>query len=131
MKQIIFIFFLLFSSYSFSQSNILEIVNNSVNEYEKTKIDSTAIELGYKNGEKIKVYTSFKVNSKGEIHDIEARGPHKHFEDEAIRVISQIPPLDPIPNIKEGQSMKFALPITFVVEDNLKKKKKEKIKKQN
>ena len=125
MKQIIFILTLLFCSLSFSQTNYAEIINKSIENHDQSRSDSIARALGYKGGDKIKVYTMFKVNSNGEIHDIKARGPHKHFEEEAIRVVSEIPKLDPMNSLKSGQSMKFTLPITFVIETDAKKKKRE------
>ena len=129
MKKITLILSLFFFSFSFSQSNYAEIVNKSVENHDKSSSDSIARKLGYKGGDKIKVYTIFKVNSNGEIHDIKARGPHKHFEEEAIRIINLIPKLDPMTSLKEGQSMKFSLPITFIIEtdaEERKRKKKEK-----
>lgn len=125
MKQIIFILTLLFCSLSFSQTSYAEIFNKSIKNNDRSRSDSVARALGYKGGDKIKVYTMFKVNSTGEIHDIKARGPHKHFEAEAIRVVSEIPKLDPMTNLKSGQSMKFTLPITFVIETDAEKKKRE------
>ena len=125
MKQIIFILILFFCSFSFAQSNYDEIINKTIENHDKSRSDSIARALGYKGGDKIKVITIFQVNSNGEIHDIRARGPHKHFEEEAIRVVSEIPKLDPNNNLKEGQSMKYTLPITFVIETDAEKKKRE------
>ena len=125
MKQIIFILILFFCSFSFSQSNNDKIINKTIENHDKSRGDSIARALGYKGGDKIKVFTIFQVNGNGEIHDIRARGPHKHFEEEAIRVVSEIPKLDPNNNLKEGQSMKFTLPITFVIETDAEKKKRQ------
>ncbi|MBJ2176283.1 hypothetical protein JBL43_18675 [Aureibaculum sp. A20] len=125
MKQIIFILISFFCSFSFAQSNYDEIINKTIENHDKSRSDSIVRALGYKGGDKIKVYAIFQVNSNGEIHDIRARGPHKHFEEEAIRVVSEIPKLDPNNSLKEGQSMKYTLPITFVIETDAEKKKRE------
>jgi len=74
------------------------------------------------------VIAQFSVNNKGEIINIKARGPHKIFEDEAIRVIKELPTMPPQKGSKEVQPIKFTLPITMVIEtdaEKIKRKRKE------
>lgn len=109
---------------SYSQSNYAVDIKHSVSNQDKIKVDSVARTLGYQGGDKVKVYVIFEVNKDGDIRNIRARGPQKVFEDEAIRIVSEIPQLDPIKNLEEGESMKFTLPLNLVLETDSKKKRR-------
>ncbi len=76
-----------------------------------------ASELGLSPGKK-KVYVQFKIDKKGKITDIKARGPHKRLEKEAIRVVSLLP--DMMPGKQRGRAVgvRYTLPITLVVQEN-------------
>ena len=125
MKKIILIVSLFVCTWTYSQANYASVIGKTVEENTDSNVDSIARTLGYKGGDKIRVYARFKVNSQGEIHDIAAKGPHEIFEKEAIRLVKMVPQLDPIPSLKEGESATFNLPITMVIESDAKKKKRE------
>lgn len=71
--------------------------------------------LGLKPGVK-RIFVFFKINKKGNIIEINARGPHKALEDEAIRVIKTIPKLKK-PGYQRGEPVivPYTLPIVFRV----------------
>lgn len=71
--------------------------------------------LGLTPGKK-KIFTIFKIAKNGEIIDVRARAPHKDLELEAVRVIQTLPKM--ISGKQDGKavSVKYSLPITFIVE---------------
>jgi protein TonB len=73
-----------------------------------------AQELGLAKGKK-KLYVLFKINSKGKVVDIQARGPHKRLETEAVKVISLLPQMTPAKQRGRSVGVKYTIPITFDV----------------
>lgn len=71
-------------------------------------------ELGLEPGKK-KVYVIFKIDSKGNIADVQARGPHARLEKEAIRVVQSLPKMVPARQRGRAVSVKYTLPITLEV----------------
>lgn len=63
-----------------------------------------------------RIYVMFKIDKKGRVKDIIARGPHPEIEKEAIRVIKKIPRLKK-PGYQRGKPVivPFAIPIVFAV----------------
>jgi len=66
---------------------------------------------------KKRISVQFKINKKGIIEDIKAKGPHPDLENEAIRIIELLPQM--IPGKQKGKpvSVRYNLPIIFNVED--------------
>ena len=62
----------------------VQIFSQNAQEY-SIELDRIVRSLHYNEGDKVTVYTQFKVNNSGQVIDIKARGPHKIFEDRAIR----------------------------------------------
>ena len=60
-----------------------------------------------------KVYLQFTVQKDGNIGSLKLRGPHKILENEASRIISKLPKMEP--GKQRGQAVKvpFSIPITF------------------
>ena len=65
---------------------------------------------------KKRVYVMFTIDKKGKIVDIKARGPHKALEAEGIRVINNLPQMQPGKHNGKTVNVKFTLPINVVVE---------------
>jgi protein TonB len=62
------------------------------------------------------VYVSFVVTTKGTIEEIQlARGVHPTLDTEAMRVISEMPPWKPGLQNSQKVSVRFTLPIRFVL----------------
>lgn len=123
MKKLIIISLLLLSQSTIIGQNT-ELISNAVKNQDIERIDSIARKLNYKGGDIIKVFAVFTVNENGEIKEVKARGPHKLFEEEAIRIVNLIPKLDP-KEFKNGmKEMKFTLPINFQIETDKDKKKR-------
>ncbi|MCF6347377.1 MAG: energy transducer TonB [Flavobacteriaceae bacterium] len=89
------------------QQKIREHVNKKFNV-------NLAEELGLEPGKK-KVYVLFKINYKGNITDVRARGPHKRLEKEAIRVVRLLPKMTPAKQRGKPVNIKYTLPITLEV----------------
>lgn len=73
--------------------------------------------LGLKPGD-VRINVQFKVNQKGEVTAIEAKGPHPELEQEAIRVIKRVPKFKR-PGLQRGKAVTvpYFLPIKFSIED--------------
>ena len=73
-----------------------------------------AQDLGLEKGKK-KVYVLFRINNKGSVADIQARGPHARLEKEAYRVLSQLPQMVPAKQRGRAVGVKYTVPITLLV----------------
>jgi len=73
-----------------------------------------AEELGLEPGKK-KVYVLFKIDHRGDIVNVQARGPHARLEKEAIRVVKTLPKMIPAKQRGKAVSVKYTLPITLEV----------------
>lgn len=71
-------------------------------------------ELGLTAGKK-KVYVQFKIDKKGVIVNIRARGPHIRLEKEAIRVVNLLPKMAPGKQRTKPVGVAYTLPLTLVV----------------
>ena len=68
------------------------------------------------NGTNIKIFVSFKVNTEGNIVDVDAKSPYLHFVAEAIRVTKMIPKLDAPGYIgNKAVTVPYTFPIVFKV----------------
>lgn len=99
----------------FAQSELPKMVSEAMNFDNGTKLDSIARKLNYKAGDQIKILTSFTVDEEGNVVDIKARSVHPFFEQEAIRVISELPKMPVAKHNGEAISQKYALPIIFEI----------------
>jgi len=88
-------------------------INKHVHKYFKSEL---AQELGLTAGKK-KVYVQFKIDKKGEVVNIRARGPHTRLEKEAVRVVEILPKMTPGRQRTKAVSVAYTLPITLVVLD--------------
>ena len=73
-----------------------------------------AEELGLEPGKK-KVYVLFKIDHRGDIVNVQARGPHARLEKEAVRVVKLLPKMKPAKQRGKAVSVKYTLPITLEV----------------
>ncbi len=66
---------------------------------------------------KQKIYVRFKIDNTGKIGSVQARGPHKALEEEAIRVVKSLPKM--IPGQQDGVDVGvlFSLPIVFEIKE--------------
>ena len=62
-----------------------------------------------------RVFVSFRINKKGYVDNVKARAPHPQLEEEARRVIYNLPKM--IPGEQDGETVGvlYSLPITFKV----------------
>ena len=73
-----------------------------------------AQELGLQTGKK-KLYVLFKIDHTGKVVEIQARGPHKRLETEAIKVVNSLPQMIPAKQRGRAVGVKYILPITLEV----------------
>lgn len=64
-----------------------------------------------------RIYVRFKIDSKGNIVDIGARGPHPKLESEAERVVQMLPKMTPGNQRDKPVGVLYALPIIFEVRE--------------
>lgn len=79
-----------------------------------------AISLGLEGRQNI--FVTFKIDKKGNITDVKARGPHSVIEDEATRVIKMLPKMIPGKHNGKTVTVPYSLPIIFQVQSNNKGK---------
>lgn len=60
-----------------------------------------------------KVIVKFVINKKGEIENIQAKGPHSLLEDEASRIIKLLPKMKPGTQRGKSIAVRYAIPINF------------------
>lgn len=97
---------------SYGQKAKKECMSNLVNEF-VSKNFNTALgkELGL-TGIK-RVYVRFKIDDQGNVVNVESRGPHPKLEEEAVRVVSKLPKMQPGKQRGKAVGTLYALPITF------------------
>jgi|SRR5690606_15171298 len=116
MKKILIILFVLFAVCSYSQT-----VSN-INLSEDQQFKNIAEKLNLKPGSDHKIAVIFTIDENGDISNVKARAAYPELEAEAIRIVSELSPMEPI--IRDGVAVRqnFSLPIIFHVE-TLKEKK--------
>ena len=62
-----------------------------------------------------RIYVRFKIDKNGRVIDVASRGPHPKLEEEAIRVVSQLPKMTPGKQRGEAVNVLYSLPIVFQV----------------
>ncbi|MEO8933822.1 MAG: energy transducer TonB [Xanthomarina sp.] len=72
-------------------------------------------DLGLSGVQKINVF--FKIDKNGDIVDVKARAPHPRLEQEAIRVVSLLPQMQPGKQRGKAVRVPYFLPIKFQVQD--------------
>lgn len=74
-----------------------------------------AEELGLSPGRK-RIFVAFKIDSKGNVVEVQARAPHPRLKKEAENAVKSLPKM--IPGKQRGRpvGVRYALPITFLVE---------------
>jgi protein TonB len=94
-----------------------ECMNDKVNKFISKKFNTElASDLGLPPGRK-RIFVQFKVDKSGNITNIVARGPHPGLEQEAKRVIGQLPKMKPGKQRGKAVVMPFSIPIVFQVQD--------------
>lgn len=72
-------------------------------------------EVGLSSGKK-RIYVLFKIDKNGEIQDVKVRAPHPSLVNEAERVVKTLPKMKPGKQGDRNVSVRYTLPISFVVE---------------
>jgi len=92
-------------------------MSDKVARFVSKKIKKRVLSSNLSNGKK-RIFVGFKINTSGEIIDIQVRGPSRTAEREAKRVINLLPKMVS-PGIVEGQPVivPYSLPIIFEVKN--------------
>ena len=64
-----------------------------------------------------RIYVIFKINEKGNVVDIEARGPNKRLEEEAARVAGLLPRMIPGRQRDKPVAVVYSLPIMYEIRE--------------
>lgn len=101
-----------------SNKELVKCMNGKVAELiSKHFSTKLAKKLGLPPGIK-RIYVEFKIDKKGKVTDIRARGPHPDLEEEAIRVIEKMPKLKSPGYFRNKKVIvPYAIPIVFRVTD--------------
>ena len=104
-----------------SEAEKKKCMSAKISEFVAKKFNTEkASELGLKGRQRINII--FKINRDGNIStdEISARAPHIDLEEEAIRVISELPRMIPGEHKGEKVAVPYSLPIIFQVADEQK-----------
>ena len=64
-----------------------------------------------------KIFVIFKINEKGDVANIRARGPNKRLEEEAIRVVTLLPKMIPGRQRAKPVAVEYSLPIMYEIRE--------------
>ena len=78
-------------------------------------ISKAAEELGLTPGIQ-RIFTLFKIDTNGNVVDIQARAPHKRLQEEAISVITFLPTMEPGKQQGTPVKVRYSMPIVFKVQ---------------
>ncbi|MFN2260461.1 MAG: energy transducer TonB [Psychroflexus sp.] len=91
-------------------------MNRQIQKFINKEFDAgLASDLGLR-GEN-KIYTTFKINHKGEVEFLNARAAHPKLKDESQRVIEKMPKMEPGKQRGKAVDVIFAIPISFNISD--------------
>lgn len=92
-------------------------LNQNVQKFIAKKFNTDlAQDLGLSSGKK-RIFVMFKIDKNGNIADIQAKGPHRSLEAEAIRVVNMLPKMEPGKQRGRPIGVKYSLPISFIVNE--------------
>ncbi|SDB49957.1 protein TonB [Flavobacteriaceae bacterium MAR_2010_188] len=97
------------------QSEIKRCFNDMIQQHiiKNFQYPQLALELG-KSG---RVFVQFEINKQGEVSNFQKRGPDKLLEDEAVRIMSLLPIMQPGTQRGKPVKVRYNVPINFVVMD--------------
>lgn len=124
MKIIIVLFAIFAGPTLFAQIDTNKLMAGVEENKDLNKLDSIAKSLNYKEGDVIAVFAQFTVDEEGNVTEVVARGPHPAFEAEPIRIIKELPKMDPAVHKGQPIARRFSLPLKFKIETEREKKKR-------
>lgn len=107
---------------SSAQINAETINQKILDNFNTSKIDSVAEVLNLKKGTTERVLTKFTIDENGDVINITAKGSNILLEQEAIRLLKNLPKFKPMVVNGEPKKVNFALPINFYIDKRKKKK---------
>jgi len=91
-------------------------MSNKINKFVQKKFNTDLAEsLGLTGKQRISVV--FKIDKNGNVVGVQSRAPHPRLEQEAARVINQLPKMKPGKQRGEAVNVSYSLPIVFLVQD--------------
>ncbi|WP_299012993.1 M56 family metallopeptidase [uncultured Polaribacter sp.] len=88
-----------------------KIQKHFVRNFDKDLPKSLGLQKGIK-----RIFIGFKVDTKGDVIDVEARGPHTKIEEEVIRVMHNLPKMKPGETKGEKITVSYNFPFTVIVD---------------
>ncbi|MBI6115713.1 M56 family metallopeptidase [Salegentibacter maritimus] len=89
--------------------------SNKISQFVNKNFDTSIAEKSGLTGVN-RIIVQFRIDETGKIVDVKARAPHPILEEEAIRVISKLPQMQPGKQKGENISVMYSLPIVFQVD---------------
>ena len=71
--------------------------------------------LGLSSGRK-KILIMFKINREGEIDNLLVKAPHVTIKNEVIKVMKQLPKVEPAVHIGKNVNIKYSIPFSLIIE---------------
>ncbi|WP_127846496.1 energy transducer TonB [Psychroflexus aestuariivivens] len=91
-------------------------MNKQIQKFINKEFDTRlASDLGLEG--KNRIYTTFKINHKGEVEFLNARASHPKLKEESQRVIEKLPKMQPGKQRGKAVGVIFAIPISFNISD--------------
>ncbi|WP_051286247.1 M56 family metallopeptidase [Salinimicrobium terrae] len=89
-----------------------ECISQNINQYVNKNFNTNlGKELGLTGLNRI--YVQFKVSESGEVVDVRSRAPHPDLSAEAIRIVNNLPDMQPAMHSGEEVAVLYSLPIVF------------------
>lgn len=117
--------------YGSTNANLKKCMSDKINYHVGSNFNQSIIkDLDLEPG-LARIYVKFKINTEGDVVDIESRGPHPALEDEATRVVGLIPSMTPGKQRGEPVNVMYSLPIVLKVDPKVEEGKKKKRRRKN
>ena len=99
-----------------NKQELRDCLQKGIQRHITRKFDSSLAEdLGLSPGKK-RIFVSFKIDKNGNVVEVQARAPHPRLKREAEKAVISLPKMTPGKQRGRAVGVRYALPITFLVE---------------
>jgi len=108
-----YLLFTLLLSFYIANSQNKELIKETLTNFKSNEFDKIAFDNGYKDKEILKLNPSFKLDSLGNIFEIQLNKKSKIFEPVINDIINKIPQLDKNEYLSKGKEMKYGIKLNI------------------
>jgi len=108
-----YLLFTLLLSFYIANSQNKELIKETLTNFKSNEFDKIAFDNGYKDKEILKLNPSFKLDSLGNIFEIQLNKKSKIFEPVINNIINKIPQLDKNEYLSKGKEMKYGIKLNI------------------